>query len=214
MKISLLTAFAGAILSWNSMCLAQEEENAGPLFAVINTVPKSGGFQCYIANAKTTNMLTPAGEAADEAPGNGFCTGLLRWQPVDGELVAKLPGKTAITLKPFIKPGETPILILKEKSTGQAGFSLLPKAESRDTAFYDAINLTSQAELQVAIDGKKVILPKGNRVRVSKNNNVRYEVTDGPNDTLESADPPSHLMIFYGDDSGNIRCMVVADYAA
>jgi hypothetical protein len=121
-------------------CSAQEDGAADQQFTLINTVPKSEGFECYIANSKTTNMLTPSGEAAGEAPGNGFTTGLIRWQPADGELVAKVPGKQVASLKPFIKAGEEPpLLILKEKSPGQPGFSLLPKAGNRETAFYDAL---------------------------------------------------------------------------
>jgi hypothetical protein len=67
--------------------------------------------------------------------------------------------------------------------------------------------------LQISIDGKNFHLPQGKRIRVSKNNIVRYEVVGGPKDLLESIDPPSHVMIFYGGDNGRVRCMVVADRA-
>ncbi len=158
-------------------------------------------------------MLTPVGGAADEVAGNGFSTGLVQWSPADGELVAEAPGRQPATIKSFIKPGETPLVILKAKGSGSLDFSLLPKPADRNGGFYDAVNLTAQPEVELTVDGKKVRLPRGQRVRLSKNKTLKYEVTGGPKDLLESIDDPSHVMVFYGDDNGKVRCMVVADYA-
>jgi hypothetical protein len=195
-------------------CLGQSESAGQLLFTLINTIPKSAGFRCYIKNGKETNMLTPSGGAADEAPGNGFSTGLVQWSPVDGELVVEAPGRQPASIKPFIKPGETPLVILKAKGSGSVDFSLLPKPPDRKTGFYDAVNLTAQLELELTVDGKKLRLPRGQRVRLTKNKLLKYEVTGGPQDLLESVEDPSHIVVFYGDDAGKIKCMVVADHGS
>jgi len=196
-----------------SYCFAEEEADPAALFTLINTVPNSDGFKCYIQNSKVTNMLTPVDDAADEPAGMGFSTGLAPWSPADGELVAEVPSRSPVTLKPFIKPGETPLIILKARGSGSLEFSLLPKPTDRESAFYDAVNLTPQAELELTVDGRVVRLPRGQRVRLSRDKKLRYEVAGGPKDVLESVNDPSHVMIFYGDDKGKIKCMVVADRA-
>ncbi len=195
-----------------SLASAQEGEQGG-FFTLINTVPKSGGFKAYIATAKATNLLTPPPEVTGEAAGNGYSTGLVMWNPADGALVAEAPKRRPATLKPFIKPGETPLIILKAKGSDGLDFSLVPQPADRNSAFYDAINLTSEAQLEVTVDGKKIRLPRGQRVRLTTKNNVKYEILGGPSDLLESIDPPSHLMVFVGDDAGKVQCLVLADYA-
>jgi hypothetical protein len=188
-----------------------EPSSEGLPFTLINTVPNSTGFKCYIRTSKETNVLTPVGEAAADAAGNGFSTGVIRWTPADGDLVAEVPNREPASLRPFIKPGESPLVILRAKGANGVDFSLLPKPVSRESAFYDAVNITAQAQLEVSVDGRKVSLPRGQRVRLSKKNSMEYKVSGGPGDLVESIDPPSHVLVFYGDDAGNVRCLVVAD---
>jgi hypothetical protein len=193
---------------------AAEEETSPMFFTLINTVPESTGFSCYIRNSKETNVLTPPVDAVDDAAGNGFSTGLVTWTPSDGDLVAEVPGRAPVSLRPFIKPGESPLVILKAGAGGSLAFSMLPKAADRSSGFYDAVNLTVKPELELTVDGRKVKLPRGERVRLSsKSKTLSYELPGGPKDVLESMDDPSHVMVFYGDDKGATRCMVVADFA-
>jgi hypothetical protein len=203
----LLVAFA------YGRCFAQQAEAAPSFFTLINTVPKSSGFQCYIKSAKETNVLTPVGEAADEAPGNGFSTGLVAWLPADGDLVAEVPNRSAVTLKPFIEPGQTPLVVLKSTGAGTPKLALLPAPANREGGFYDAVNLTEQAELEVEVDGKQRRLPRGQRVRLGTSKILEYSLPGGPKDKLESMDPPSHVLVFFAGDDQKVRCLVVADYA-
>lgn len=211
MKSRLVAALLGLMAA--SSGFAQGEVSDG-FFTLINTAPKSTGFKCYIANSKETNVLTPVGGGPDDNVGNGYSTGLIRWSPANGELVAEAPHRQPARIKPFIKSGEAPVIIVKDKGGGSLSFSLLPKPSDRNGAFYDAVNLTSKFELGVVIDGKQVQLPRGQRVRVSRKKNLKFEIPGGPKDVLESLDDPSHVMIFFDDDAGKIRYMVVADYAS
>jgi hypothetical protein len=200
------------LVAFSTYCHAQEDSQGG-FFTLINTVPKSGGFKAYIATAKETNLLTPPPEVTGEAAGNGYSTGMVMWSPADGDLVAEAPNRRSATLKPFIKPGETPLVILKARGADGLDFSLLPQPVDRNSPFYDAVNLTTESQLEVLVDSKKVRLPRGQRVRLSSKNTMKYEISGGPADLLESQDPPSHLLVFVGDDNGKVQCLVLADYA-
>jgi len=185
-----------------------------PTFTFINTVPKSTGFTCRIASDKETNIIVaPVAAGSEDAAGNGYSTGTIPWSPADGKLVVEVPGTAPVELKKLPEDEGSPIIFLRQSSPGRIQFSSLPSAAGRDAPFYDAVNLTAQPELEVNVDGKKVRLPQGKRVRLSKNKTLTYEVTGGPKDVLESVADPSHVMIFFGDDRGKVRCMVVADHA-
>ena len=173
---------------------------------LFNLVPKTAPIKCTIG----TNNVVVDGTA--EAIGPGFSTGLIPWRPEKEPLRAEAKGYLAAELKPFLKAGETPVVLLTESPSGQLAFRLIPNAATRDGGFYDAINFTPDSSLQITVDGKPVSLAKGKRARLSTKKKMTYALPKGQPQTLEAGDdPPQHLIIFYRSATGRTECAVVPD---
>ena len=166
---------------------------------------KPAALQCVIG---ANNVVL---DATAEPVGSGFTSSLLPWRPAKANLRAEAKGYQPTELRPFLKPGETPVVVAQERSAGSLSFSLIKNAVSRDGPFYDAINLSSQPSLVVTANGKKFRLPKGERVRIGTERTVKFSVEGGPSDTLESMEDPSHLVLFYTGSGNKIEFSVVAD---
>jgi hypothetical protein len=219
---SCLLAFVIAIALRHTPTLAQQavatpqpspaavepQAEALPTSAMVlfNVVPKTAPIKCTIG----TNNVVVDGTA--EAIGPGFTTGLIPWRPEKEPLRAEAKGYLAAELKPFLKPGETPVVLLTEGPSGQLAFRLIPNAATRDGGFYDAINLTPDSILQITVDGKPVSLVKGKRARLSTKKKMTYALPKGQPETLEAGDdPPQHLIIFHRSATGRTECAVVPD---
>lgn len=184
-------------------------EAVGPptsAMVLVSLVPKPAPIQCIIG---TNNVIV---DGTAEAISPGFSTGLIPWRPEKESLHAVAKGYDGAELKPFLKPGETPVVLLTETPPGHLAFRLIPNTEIRTGGFYDAINMTPDSSLQIKVDGKMVSLPKGERTRLGTKNKLSYAVPKGPEDTLDSGeDPPQYLMIFYRSAAGRTECAVVPD---
>jgi hypothetical protein len=150
-------------------------------------------------------------DASAEPVGSGFTSSLIPWRPAEATLRAVAEGYQPAELKPFLAVGETPVVVVRERTPGALSFAVLKNAENRDGPFYDAINLTSQPSLVVSANGKKIRLPKGDRVRIGTEKKVQFSVEGGPSDVLESMDDPSYLVLFYSGPEGKIGFSVVPD---
>jgi hypothetical protein len=174
---------------------------------LFNLVPKAARITCRIG---ADNVLLDG--AGEDPILPGLSTGLVPWLPVKDSLRAEGQGYSVAELRPFLKAGESPVVLLMEKSAGTLSFSIIPNATDRASGFYDAINLTPEPTLQVTVDGKPVSLPKSKRTRVGSNKTLNYKLPDGASGELDSGeDPPHALMIFYRSASGKTRCAVVPD---
>lgn len=172
---------------------------------LVSLVPKAVRMKCSIG---TNNVVINDSEAT----GPGFSTGLIPWRPEKEPLRAVAKGYAGAELKPFLKPGQAPVVLIKGGTSGQLAFSVIPNTESRVGSFYDAINLTPDSSLQVKIDGKTINLPKGTRTRVSTNNKITFAAHKGTEDSADSGDfPAQYLMIFYRSEAGRTECVLVRD---
>jgi len=174
---------------------------------LINLVPKPAPIVCRIG----TNSALMDGTGADPIL-PGLKTGLIPWLPATQPLRAQAEGYTAAELRPFLKPGETPVVLLTEKSAGTLAFEVIPNADKRDGGFYDAINLTAEPVLQLTVDGKPISLPKGKRIRLGTKKTLTYSLPGERGNNLDSEDdPPQSLLIFYRAYTGKTKCTVVPD---
>jgi hypothetical protein len=174
-------------------------------FVLFSLLKKPAALKCMIG---TNNVVL---DASADPVGAGYASSLMPWRPAKGSLLASAKGYQSAELKPFLQMGETPVLVLQEKPSGTLSFSVIKNAESRGGAFYDAINLTKESSLSVTANGKKFLLPRSQRVRLGPDKRMEFKVDGGPSDVLESADDPSHLVIFYTDAAGKIGFSVVPD---
>lgn len=174
-------------------------------FILFTMLQKPAALKCVIG---TNNVVL---DATAEPVGSGFTSGLIPWRPAKATLRAEAKGYQSVELSPFLQAGETPVLILQERSAGTLSFSVVKNVENRDAPFYDAINLTAQSNLVVNANGKKFQLPKGKRVRIGSAKTVKFSVEGGPSDVLESMDDPSYLVLFFSEPNGKIGFSVVPD---
>ena len=174
-------------------------------FILFTMLQKPAALKCVIG---TNNVVL---DATAEPVGSGFTSSLLPWRPAKASLRALAKGYQPAELPPFLKPGETPVVVVRERTAGSLSFSVIKNAVSRDGPFYDAINLSSQSLLVVTANGKQIRLPKGERVRIGTEKTMNFSVKDGPSDTLESMEDPSHLILFYTGTDNKIGFSVVAD---
>ena len=174
---------------------------------LINLVPKPAPIICRIG----TNSALMDGTGADPIL-PGLRTGLIPWLPASQPLRAQAEGYTAAVLRPFLKPGQTPVVLLTERTAGTLSFQVIPNTDKRDGGFYDAINLTAEPVLQITVDGKPVSLPKGKRTRLGTNNTLTYSLPGGGGDSFDSEDaPPQSLLLFYRAYTGKTKCTIVPD---
>lgn len=174
-------------------------------FVLFTLLSKPAPLKCTIG---ATNVVL---DASTEPVGSGFASSLLPWRPAKDSLRASAKGYQPAELKPFLQLGETPVLVLQEKPSGTLSFSVIKNATSRDTPFYDAINLTKQSSITVTANGRKVRLPRSERVRLGSEKKVEFSVEGGPSDVLDSAEDPSYLVIFYTDPAGKTAFSVMPD---
>lgn len=174
-------------------------------FILFTMLQKPAALKCVIG---TNNVVL---DASGEPVGSGFTSSLIPWRPAKATLRAEAPGFRGAELRPFLEMGETPVIVLQERSTGSLSFSVIRNTENRGAAFYDAINLSAQPSLTITANGKKMRLPKGERVRIGSEKNVKFSVDGGPSDVLESMDDPSHLVLFFSEPTGKIGFSVVPD---
>jgi hypothetical protein len=174
---------------------------------LLSILPKALPIVCMIG----TNNVVMEG-TAEELIGPGSTTGLIPWSPPNDQLVARAKGYAPGSLKPFLKAGETPVVLLTESPSGTLAFKVLPNTTERGgDGFYEAINLTTNPNLQVAIDGKTVSLPRGKRVRVSTAKQMSYSIPGGNADTLGTDNPPHRVLIFHQDTQGKTVCSAMPD---
>jgi len=172
------------------------------LFTLLN---KPAALKCMVG---TNNVVL---DASTDPVGAGYASTLMPWRPAKESLRASAKGYQSAELKPFLQMGETPVLVLQEKPSGSLSFSVIKNAESRGGPFYDALNLTKESSLSVTANGKKFRLPRSQRVRLGPDKRMEFKVDGGLSDVLESADDPSHLVIFYTDAAGKTGFSVVPD---
>jgi hypothetical protein len=183
----------------------EEVEPVTSGFILFTMLQKPAPLKCVIG---TNNVVL---DATAEPVGSGFTSSLLPWRPAKGVLSAGGAGYQAAELRPFLQAGETPVLILQERSPGSLSFSIIKNSDNRDGPFYDAINLTKDNSLTVTANGKNLQLPRSKRVRLSTEKRVEFKVEGGPSDVLESMDDPSFLVLFYTGSDGKTGFSVVPD---
>lgn len=212
MVAGLLILFAGLLLAQAPQSSPSPEpaEATGGLpttgLVLVSLVPKPVRLVCTIG---TNNVVV---DGAAEAISPGFSTGLIPWRPEDKPLRAAAKGYAGAELRPFLKAGEAPVVLLEENPSGRLAFRVIPNTEDRAGGFYDAINLTSDSSLQVQIDGRSVSLPKGKRIRIGTKGNLTFAAENGAGDSVDSGEfPPQHLIIFYRSLAGRTECVVVPD---
>ena len=184
-------------------CQAQEIPKCG--FAIFSLVPKNLSVRVSVA----TNCLFQTSK--EDSVGLGTYTGVLPWKPETGSLVLEAKGYPPLEKKPFLKTGETPLLVLKEVSSGTLDFLVVPNAKSRGPSFYDAINLSDQASLTIQANQKDVELPQGTRVRLTTEKALRYACGRSVFEPISPDENGNFLLIFYTDATKMIRCMVTRD---
>ncbi|MCX6805916.1 MAG: hypothetical protein NTY56_00515 [Patescibacteria group bacterium] len=170
-------------------------------FALLNIVPKD----LLIKICLETNQITSGKEAL--AP--GFYSGLMPWNPPKAILTAEAPGYQTAELKPFLKITETPLIVLQEIPGKILQFTILANSKERAPSFYDAINLTSQENLQA--EKKDVTLPRNQRVRLSKAKAFSYAIPGRELETLDPSDGGNYLLVFYSRTDGTVECYVTFD---
>ena len=214
---SILAAFPSLVLGQEPAVSAQpspapveSEPPSGVLtggIVLLSIVPKSLPLVCSIG----TNNVVMDG-TVEEMIGPGSTTGLIPWSPPKEPLRAQAKGYMAGVLRPFVKDGETPVVLLLERPSGALAFEVIPNATDRGTnGFYDAINLTAKPALEIIIDGKPVALAKGRRVRVSTEKKLTYSIPGGGGDTLGTDNPPYRILIFHQDAQGKTICSAMPD---
>ena len=183
---------------------AAEEEPLQNAFILFTILKKPVALQCTIG----TNSIV---DAAGEPVGAGFSSGLRPWRPAKDSLRAEAKGYQSAELKPFLQIGEIPIVVLQERSSGSLGFSVIKNATSRDTPFYDAINLSSKNSLAVTANGKKFRLPRSQRMRLTAEKKLDLSVEGGGSEVMESPEDPSYLVVFFDEPGGKIGFRMLPD---
>jgi hypothetical protein len=183
--------------------LATAQEFPKSAFGVLNLVPRPTIIKISLGN----NFLTPD----DEEINPGFYSGMMPWRPEKEILKAEAAGYQSTELKPFLKPTETPVIILQENPAKTLKLTVLPNAKERSPAFFDAINLTSLESLQIEADGKPCSLPNNKRIRLSKEKKFSFTIPGKPTKTINPNDPSGFLLVFYTRPDGTVDCTVTLD---
>jgi len=103
------------LISW-SIATAQEFPKSA--FGILNLVPRP----MIIKISLGSNLLTPG----DEEINQGFYSGMMPWRPEKEILKAEAAGYQSAELKPFLKPTETPVIILQENPAKTLKLTVLP----------------------------------------------------------------------------------------
>jgi len=188
------------LISW-SIATAQEFPKSA--FGILNLVPRP----MIIKISLGSNLLTPG----DEEINQGFYSGMMPWRPEKEILKAEAAGYQSAELKPFLKPTETPVIILQENPAKTLKLTVLPNAKERSPAFFDAINLTSQESLQIEADGKPCSLPNNKSIRLTKEKKFSFTIPGKPTKTINPDDPSGFLLVFYTRPDGTVDCTVTLD---
>ena len=183
--------------------LATAQEFPKSAFGVLNLVPHPTIIKISLGN----NFLTPD----DEEINPGFYSGMMPWRPEKEILKAEAAGYQSAELKPFLKPTETPVIILQENPAKTLKLTVLPNAKERSPAFFDAINLTSLESLQIEADGKPCSLPNNKRIRLSKEKKFSFTIPGKPTKTINPDYPSGFLLVFYTRPDGTVDCTVTLD---
>ena len=173
---------------------------------LLSIVPKAIPVICTIGS---NNVLLDG--TGGDLVGPGSTSGLAMWHPAKKPLRAQAEGYAPGLLKPFLKPGETPIVLLTENPSGTLAFEVIPNTMNREGGFYDAINLTAAPSLQITVDGKPVALPRGKRIRVSTEKQLTYSIPNGGQGTLGTDNPAHRLLVFHQDAQGKTVCTAMPD---
>jgi hypothetical protein len=193
----------GIFLLLAACSFATAQEFPKSAFGILNLVPRP----MIIKISLGSNFLTPG----DEEINPGFYSGMMPWRPEKEILKAEAAGYQSAELKPFLKPTETPVIILQENPAKTLKLTVLPNAKERSPAFFDAINLTSRESLQIEADGKPCSLPNNKRIRLSKEKKFSFTIPGKPTKTINPDDPCSFLLIFYTRPDGTVDCTVTLD---
>ena len=179
-------------------------------------IPKSGlAFFSLVPKPLTirisidTNTLFQA--AGEDAMGLGAYTGVFPWKPENGLLKIEAKGYAPLEKKPFLKVGETPLLVLKEASAGTLDLLVVPNAKARAPSFYDAINFSDQATLKIQANKKDFELPQGQKIRLSTVKSLNYSLGKTNFDPITPEENGNFLLIFYTDSGKTVRCIVTRD---
>jgi hypothetical protein len=173
--------------------------------AFFSLVPKALTLRATIG---TNTIIQAAGE---ETMGLGTYTGLLPWRPENGVLKIEAQGYAVLEKKPFLKPRETPLCVLKEVSPGTLDLLIVPNAKIRAPSFYDAINLSDQPTLQLQANKKEIELPQGQRIRLSTEKSLVYSLGQQIFDPIDPPENGNFLLVFFTDSDKTLRCMVTRD---
>jgi hypothetical protein len=172
-------------------------------FALLNIVPKDLPIKICLE----TNQITSGKEAISP----GFYTGFTSWNPGKATLTAEAPGYQTAELKPFLKMTDTPLIVLQEVPGKILRFTILANSKDRAPSFYDAINLTTQANLTIRADNKDVTLPQNQRIRLSRAKSLSYSISGHEIRTIDPSEENNYLMVFYSSIGGLIECFVTFD---
>lgn len=193
----------------------QAASEQAPLFSLLNLV--KGGDPLVVKLGDT-----PVG--IGEMP-FGFFTGVVNWHPtVPISLQAKdckgtqIPppkdSKNSTTVPLFVvfdsiklDPDGKPVRILEPLKP--------PPATGQDKNYLDLINLSSKETLEVASEGRKILLPKGERIRISKKSlsNTRI-LPEGPEISVSASEDgyPSRLLaIIYSLPDGGFNYAITSE---
>ena len=151
-------------------------------------------------------------ESTKEEPlGLGGYTGLLPWKPEGGILKIEAQGYPVLEKKSFVRTGETPLLVLQEADEKSLNLLVLPNSKTRVPAFYDAINLTAQANIKIQANKKDFELPKGQRIRLTTEKSLTYTLPNQPSETVDPSENQNFLMVLFSDSTGQIRAVLTYD---
>lgn len=204
MKLGLLSSLCFLWLSSTIFSLqAQEMPKSG--LAFFSLIPKSLTVRISI---DTNTILQASGE---ESMGLGSYTGLLPWKPEAGILKIEAKGYPILERKPFLKVGETPLVVLREAPGGALDLLVIPNAKIRAPSFYDAINLTDQSSLRIQANKKDFDLPQGQRVRLTTEKTLNYTLNNRAAEPIDSPENGNYLLVFYTDANRTIRSIVTRD---
>ena len=173
--------------------------------AFFSLVPKALTLRATIG---TNTIIQAAGE---ETMGLGTYTGLLPWRPENGVLKIEAQGYAVLERKPFLKPGETPLCVLREASPGTLDLLVVPNAKVRGPSFFDAINLSAQSNLRLQANKKEIDLPQGQRTRLTTEKSLVYSLGQQVFDPIDPPENGNFLLVFFTDSDKSIRCMVTRD---
>jgi len=184
-----------------SVAFAQEAPKSA--FNLISVIPHPIRLKLSL----DTNLIC-SGEG--DVP-TGFMTGLMPWRPEKASLKAEAEGYQTAELKPFLKVTEAPLILLQESSPKILQFSIIPNSKERSASFYDAINLTTKASLEIRANEKTYSLAKNKRIRLTNEKKLSFSHSGGPKKDLDPSDPGNFLLVFYTQQDGAVDCAVIPD---